>query len=406
MRIITALIFSFTFFNIGISQNPYNPFGTENSEDLIFQSPIPEFTYDSQLIEDFIYKNRTYKNGEIELVDSLQFFKSDSEKLAFYSITEVNDLINPKVFNGSKVSDTINYQPQKNEVIFKDSSVKKLYDTPYGMHALDELVFIKDGKIIATHDESVFTKFSYDKNQNITEIISYQAVIEYNPNNDNGEQGIPTYCLSPYTFIKMKYDNQNRVISKWFFMNQEFMMGSSNTEYDDSKTLYHGTFNYDKKGSLNKKVLTHYHITLPEKDSATEKELQLIYNNASSIDFIKLKNYTESKEITNSSINFNRKNQIKSIENCTENWIKSEGEFIKEFDYLSSTWNITYKKDKVNFIESSSTLLPNGIIDTSWKKTEVVRDENSFLKSKVQYVKTTSTEKYQIAQKETMDFMK
>ena len=405
MRIITALIFSFTFFNIGISQNPYNPFGPENSEDLIFQSPIPFFTYDSQQTKDFIYKNWTYINGKVETLDSLQFSQDDEYKMTYYSITEVNNLFDSKIFNGTKRSDTINYQPQKNEVIFKHPSIKKLHSTPNGISSLDELVFKNNEQIIATHDQAFFTKYYYDKNQNITKIISYQAVIEYSPDNNNGEQGIPNYNLSPYTYIVIKYDNQNRVSSKWFFMNQEFMFGSSSTEYDDSKMLYHGTFNYDKKGRLNDKVLTHYQITLPEKGSATEKELQLIYNNTSSIDFNKLKNYTVSKEIIKSSINFNRKNQTKSIENRTENWIKSQGEFLKQSDYLSSTWDMTYKRNAINFKETTNTLLPNGKIVSSWKKTEAILDENSYLTSSTQYVKKSKQENYQIVQKETMNFM-
>ncbi len=402
MKKILALLFSSIFLMTSNAQSPYKMYGPSTAVEPTTQAIVSQgFTFSKELMENFTYNLKTYENNTLSLDDTISMLGTDPEELSMYGIRAVDHRM--AIINQSpKVTDTVSYQPTKDEIIFHHSSSKHLFDTPYWSHSIEELVYTNDDKIIASQDQNNFIKFFYDNYDNLIEILSYPSSIEFSPDNEDGENGIPVTSLTPYTYVKLSYDEKNRVISKWIYSDQSYLFENTNNTYNEAITLIHYTGKYNNDDQLEQKSITSYRLKNLESESEKSNELALILENPQSVSFNKLTRFFYSKEITPFKYLYDATGKLVSESRKTEEWLYKNDLLEKKATFISNDLSISYLGNTTTLLETTAQANEKGDLKTTSNKQVYTLDEHSFLIEHTSYHKTDTSKVFQIIEKETM----
>ncbi len=402
-RFLALLVVSILFVSNSYSQNPYNLYGPENDRGIKPETFYPRFSYDPEVMKDFTFKSSTFKNDQVISTETINMSSSTAEELESYNIVNIKNQ-NSKPNNSSSIltsikrSDTVSYQPAKDEIIYRHSKSQELYPSPMQLESIDELVFLNDGRIIATQDQNAFIKYSYDFHGNIIQVISYQSTLSYNEMNPNG---VPVFMLSPLTYIEIQYDSSNKMTDKWLFNNQELYFPNENKDYNESLTVHHETYQYNNRDLLKQSSLTTFFIKDLKEDDPNKTELDDLINNPETIDFTKLLNFLHSKEIYTKNYTYNASNKLTNLSVHKEMWSCKNDQLNKINDV--NIFDLTIKYDGNKTIVDEITTLEDNKNKKQNIRTVYLLDHNSFLKEKTSYNNSDTKNAFTLETKETMN---
>lgn len=382
------------------SQDSYQMYGPDVEASLKPKAGLPEFTYDSQLMSSFIYKRETYEDDKLQSTETINRLTRDVQELDYFPVIDVqksNSTSSDKASMAIKKSDTVAYTPKNDEIIFNHSLSQELFPTPTRTELLEELVFVNKGKIIAIQDMNMFKKYSYDANENITEIVSYQTILELN---ERSENPVPVFIMSPLFYVKISYDSSNRMTDKWIYSNQELYFENENSEYNEALIVHHEKYKYNDRDLLDQSTLSTFFIKSFQENDPAAKEYDKLTNDVDTIDFNKLLKFLHSKDVYLKSYTYNTGNQITKKSVNKEQWRFRNNELIKTNSLEVSNISIAQNDNKITVDEEI--VIDNNTSDKQRYRTIFVTDQNSYLTEKTTYSNKTKKGELTLETKETM----
>jgi|GEM_PF-5299678 len=403
MKKLILILFSLLMFMTCYSQSPYNTYGPASATEPAPSEMTPDgFQFDKEVMSKITYNKRIYKGDEIS---SQKTINSDLDDMGLteLGIQIIDHKNSVSLIHDTKATDTISYQPFKDEIIFQHISSKQLFDTPYDSHTIDELIFVNNGKVIASQDPNNFIKYFYEDSGKLDEIMTYESSLVFSPVNENGEHGIPVTSLTPNTYVRIGYNDNDKIVSKWIYSDQSFYFPNSNTDYNETLILLHYSGSYNDDNEVAQKVITSYRFKNLKEGSKEFNELNQKLENPETIrNFDELNKFYYSKEIT--TIDFKHDNEGKIIAESfkTEYWNYKNDIAVKKDKFETTERTRTQNGNTIIIDEKLSSIDDTNNLIVQFTRDEYITDDNQFLVEYNHYNKNNEQEEYELSRKEQM----